>query len=56
MKEKVDVFIGNHTWNNDTFNKARVLREMGRNEFIDDKLWNKFLEFCENRLDKVIQE
>jgi len=56
MKEKVDVFIGNHTWNNDTFNKARVLKETGRNEFIDDKLWNKFLEFCENRLDKVIQE
>lgn len=50
------MFIGNHTWNNDTFNKAKVLKETGENQFIDDKLWNKFLEFCENRLDKVIQE
>ncbi|MBQ7235635.1 MAG: hypothetical protein IJX03_00570 [Clostridia bacterium] len=56
MKEKVDVFIGNHTWNNDTFYKAKTLLETGRNEFIDDKLWNKFLIFCEDRLDKVIQE
>lgn len=55
MKEKVDVFIGNHTWNNDTFNKARILRETGENLFIDDKLWNKFLSFCENRLDEVIK-
>ena len=56
QKEKVDVFIGNHTWNNDTFNKAKVLRETGKNEFIDDKLWNEFLTYCENRLDKVISE
>ena len=56
QEEKVDVFIGNHTWNNDTFNKAKVLRETGKNEFIDDKLWNKFLTFCEQRLDKVISE
>ena len=56
MKEKVDVFIGNHTWNNDTFNKAKVLMETGENQFIDDKLWNRFLEFCESRLDKVIAE
>ena len=56
MKEKVDVFIGNHTWNNDTFNKAKILRETGENQFIDDKLWNRFLEFCEHRLDKVIAE
>ena len=55
MKEKVDVFIGNHTWNNDTFNKAKILRETGENLFIDDKLWNKFLSFCENRLDEVIK-
>lgn len=54
-KEKVDVFIGNHTWNNDTFNKAKVLKETGENKFIDGKLWNEFLEFCENRLNNVIQ-
>jgi metallo-beta-lactamase class B len=56
MKEKVDVFIGNHTWNNDTFNKAKILRETGENLFIDNELWNKFLSFCENRLDEVIKK
>lgn len=55
MKEKVDVFIGNHTWNNDTFNKAKVLRETGENQFIDQELWGKFLSFCEGRLDEVIK-
>lgn len=56
MKEKVDVFIGNHTWNNDTFNKAKVLRKTGKNEFIDSELWSIFLSFCEKRLDAVMQE
>lgn len=56
MNERVDVFIGNHTWNNDTFNKAKVLRETGENLFIDDKLWKEFLCFCEKRLDEVIEK
>ena len=56
MKEKVDVFIGNHTWNNDTFNKAKILRETGENKFINDKLWGEFLTFCEKRLDDVIEK
>ena len=54
MLEHVDVFIGNHTWNNDTFNKAKILKETGRNEFIDPALWRRFLNFCEQRLDSVI--
>ena len=37
-KQTVNVFIGNHTWNNDTFNKAKILRETGKNTFIDDQL------------------
>ena len=45
-KEKVDVFIGNHTWNNDTFGKAKHFRETGENTFIDDTLWGRFLDFC----------
>lgn len=56
MNERVEVFIGNHTWNNDTFEKAKVLRETGENRFIDDKLFGEFLAFCEKRLDKVISE
>lgn len=56
QKEKVDVFIGNHTWNNDTFPKAKVLRETGENLFLDDTLWHQFLDFCEKRLDEAIEK
>ena len=53
-KERVDVFIGNHVWNNDTFTKAKILKETGENPFIDSTLWHQFLDFCEKRLDDVI--
>lgn len=53
--EEVDIFIGNHVWNNDTEAKGRILLETGENLFIDDKLWREFLDFCENRLDKIIE-
>lgn len=53
-KEKVDVFIGNHTWNNDTFNKAEVLKKTGKNEFIDEVLWYKFLDYCKARAKSII--
>lgn len=54
--EKVDVFIGNHTWNNDTYGKSLKILAGGENEFIDDKLWLQFLDRCEERLMKVIAE
>ena len=54
QKEKVDVFIGNHTWNNNTFEKGKLLLETGENTFVDPELWHKFLSFCEERLDDVI--
>lgn len=53
QKETVDVFLGNHTWNNDTANKGQLL-ETGENRFIDPQLWHTFLTFCEGRLDAVI--
>ena len=56
QKKHVDVFIGNHTWNNQTDEKAEILKTTGENRFIDYKLWHKFLTFCEERLDKVISE
>lgn len=55
-KEPVDVFIGNHVWNNDTFKKGRILMETGENLFLDDQLWARFLDHCRNRLDAVIAE
>ena len=54
LSEQVDVFIGNHVWNNDTFEKAKILRETGENTFIDPTLWSRFLHYCEKRLDDVI--
>ena len=53
-QEQVDVFLGNHTWNNDTAGKGEVLRETGENLFIDSTLWGQFLDYCENRLDRTI--
>lgn len=55
-EENVDVFIGNHTWNNDTFNKAKILLETGENTFVDPTLWCKFLDFCKTRLDNLENE
>ncbi len=52
--ESVDVFIGNHTWNNNTWEYGELLRKTGENKFIDPSLWTRFLDFCEARLDKVI--
>lgn len=54
QKEHVDVFIGNHTWNNDTYNKGKLLLETGENQFVDPHLWHSFLTFCEERLDRTI--
>lgn len=54
-KERVDVFLGNHVWNNDTFNKAKILRESGKNTFIDCTLWCKFLDYCKNALEEIIK-
>lgn len=54
-KETVDVFIGNHVWNNDTLGKSELLRKTGVNEFIDRNLWHRFLDFCENRLNELIE-
>ena len=52
--ERVDVFIGNHVWNNNTAVFGKLLRETGENKFIDPSLWTTFLNFCEERLDNVI--
>lgn len=48
-KEKVEVFIGNHVWNNDTEKKGQILKQGGKNPFVDSDIWTKFLDFCEKR-------
>lgn len=56
QKEQVDVFIGNHVWNNDTAVKGELLLKTGVNKFIDKDIWHEFLDFCEKRLDDVISK
>ncbi|MGM9642811.1 MAG: MBL fold metallo-hydrolase [Eubacteriales bacterium] len=53
-KEKVDVFIGNHVWNNNTEEFGEILRAGGENKFIDGTLWTSFLEFCLRRVEDII--
>ena len=54
-EEHVDVFIGNHAWNNDTYTKAVALKG-GKNPFINPALFKTFLESCKRRLDDVIKK
>lgn len=55
-KEKVDVFIGNHTWNNDTEGKYQIMLATDTNPFIDREEWMRFLDYCQNRLEKLVDE
>ena len=55
-KEKVDVFIGNHCWNNGTYEKAKKLLSVGINEFLDCKIWGDFLASCKSRALDMIKQ
>ena len=55
--EKVDIFIGNHTWNNNTYGKYEKLAATGQNDFIDSDIWQCFLDEYKRRLtDKIRKE
>ncbi len=54
-QERVDVFLGNHVWNNNTDDHAALLRETGENRFIDPAMWERFLTHCENKLREIIK-
>lgn len=56
QKEKVDVFIGNHVWNNNTEVFGEILRTTGENHFKDPALWNRFLDFCLERVNAIIEK
>lgn len=49
LEEKVDVFIGNHCWNNDTKGRAARLAQGDKYAFVDGEEWAKFLHFCADR-------
>lgn len=54
-KKHVDVFIGNHTWNNDTIGKSERMKK-DNNPFIDASAWLVFLDSCRQSLEKTISE
>ena len=50
-QEKVDLFLGNHCWNNNTDEKAKLLKENPSvNPFVDDREFYTFLDFCAARV------
>lgn len=55
-KEKVELFLGNHTWNNGTYEKGELLLRTGENRFIDSEIWEKFLDACKERLERIIKK
>ena len=54
--EHVDVFIGNHSWNNDTRGNYEKSLTSAENPFIGADRWGKFLDQCEQNLEAVIAE
>jgi|GEM_PF-279705 len=54
-KEKVDVFIGNHCWNNDTYGRYQKSLESEKNPFIDSKIFGKFIKGKYTETDNMIR-
>ncbi len=55
-KIDVDVFLGNHCWNNDTLGKHERSLSEKDNPFIDPLGWKEFLQQCEDNVKKMIEE
>ena len=55
LKEKVDVMLGNHCWNNNLDIKAKEMTKE-YNPFLDNGAeWRKFLTFCKERALKICE-
>lgn len=55
--ERVELFLGNHTINNDTIGRMEELKQNpSANPFIDDTLWGKELDFRIERIKKLISD
>lgn len=53
-KEHVDVFVGNHSWQNDTEGKQARLALSDVNPFIDENEWVPFLDGLKTTLEEII--
>ena len=56
QSEEVDLFIGNHSWQNHTRENAEILRAGGENRFIDSTAWGRFLTETEDSLRAMIKK
>lgn len=54
--EHVDVFLGNHTGQNNTRGKYEQSLTSKENPFINPNDWTAFLDLCEHKLEQVIAE
>lgn len=49
-KRQVDIFIGNHVWNNDTQGRYARMMAGDADAFVDPKAWYTFLEECAEKV------
>lgn len=54
--EHVDVFIGNHSWNNHTRENYELSLVSEENPFVNPAAWGEFLDKCEQNLERVIAD
>ena len=55
--EHVDIFVGNHSWNNHTReNYEKLIADPKNNPFINSEAWGIFLDKCEQKLEKMIED
>ena len=55
LTRKVDVMIGNHSWQNHTLEKYEKMKDAKLNPFIDPLEWDAYLTRLHNSLQKVIE-
>lgn len=51
---KVDIYLGNHTYQNQTAEKYQQLIKGNKDAFVDSAAWSDFAENCKNRLYTLI--
>jgi metallo-beta-lactamase class B len=56
MNVPVEVFLGNHTWNNNTMGKYQRSLTEQENPFIDPEGWKEFLLDCKTNIEQMIAE
>lgn len=56
MDRDVDIFIGNHCWNNDTKGKYERLQKGEKDAFVDKTEWKRFLTGCRDYIIKMVEE